>query len=118
MNVTEHKKAIVRVLLNSLMISEGALPSEAIAFAVNDLEEKDEHQQYSYCTATGLFFPDELCKNQITCSEYGDLWMGLWLGEPLRFNDVGFVVFPQWLAEVLNDVCNLKIAQKDVYTDG
>jgi hypothetical protein len=66
-----------------------------------------------------MFFPDNLSAQQITMSDYGPIWMGLWLDCEVRLDDTGDgnTLFPRWLAEVLNEECALDIQEADIYDE-
>lgn len=121
MNVTLHKQAIVRALLHATAVGDHqvAHPKAYLHYGLGGPydDEAETHYQNSTCVATGLYFPDKLSEMQTTCSEYGDLWMGLWLGDEVRFDEArdGLTMFPRWLAEVLNKECQLGIREEDIY---
>lgn len=124
MDINQHRKALVRALIHGLRNLDG----HELAF---DVEFEGKHFQGDRCAATNLFFPDGLSEKQITISNDGPLWMGLWLdcrvllhdGEnaPSRkkynagYSDHGNTLFPRWLAEVLNHELELDIDEKDIY---
>ena len=106
MLLSHHRKAIVKAILAGL---ECVDKGHEIAFTA-----EGQHQYGCICAATGLYFPEPMTKNQITCSEYGDFWMGLWLDSPLVIGEDGHTMFPRWLAEVLNEECAMGIEEEDV----
>lgn len=114
LDINAHRKAIVRTLILRLRHPH-PFGSSNIAYG----QDIDNTKEYAcYCQATLLCFPGYLSQNNITCSEWGDLWMGLWLGEEVRIcEEDGFTLFPRWLAEVLNEECSLGIEEEDIYDD-
>jgi hypothetical protein len=109
------------------------LDDVALAFLPNDdvlSIEQDLHAKgCTLCVATKLFFVDSLSEKIVTSSNYGDLWMGLWLDCPVYLHDGenepssnktteqhGNTLFPRWLAEVLNEEgTELGIKEEDIY---
>ena len=148
MKLNEHRKSIVRALLlgSSHMGALASKGAKQIQLAFHDdsdasLEAK-QHPQRDTCVATGMFFPDKLSQMQITISNVGALWMGLWLDSKLVLHDGcneisrklagmslsgipeldsdifhGNTLFPRWLAEVLNEFCSLGIQECDIYDE-
>jgi hypothetical protein len=108
MLLSHHRKAIVKAILTGLSVVD---KGHEAAFT-----HEEQHKQGSTCVVTGLFFPDKLAEMQITISDYGPIWMGLWLDTPLKLDDEGDsnTLFPRWLAEVLNEECELGIEEEDV----
>lgn len=132
MIINEHRKAIVRALIagTDALLHGASGGAHKLAFVVDDENqwEQKQHPHANTCTVTGLYFPDKLSEMQITWSNYGPIWMGLWLDVPLVLHDGGEGVsadkggdfhgntlFPRWLAEVLNEVSNLGIIEDDIY---
>lgn len=86
--------------------------------------ERNLHQNdhFNTCVATGLMFLGKMSEMVVTWSNYGPIWTGLWLDCKLRLDDEhvgghGNTLFPRWLAEVLNEECDLKIVSEDIYDD-
>ena len=114
LDINAHRKAIVRKLIIAVR-HPSPCGSEDLAYG-QDIDNTTEYA--CYCQATLLCFPGNLSENTITCSEYGDLWMGLWLGEEVRIcEEDGLTLFPRWLAEVLNEECQLSIEKEDIYDE-
>lgn len=143
MKLNEHRKAIARALIQSVRLGR--------AFANSSVESKKDYSRAyrpistylsqesaehlrgcTVCVATNLLFVDSLSENCTTFSNYGDLWMGLWLDSPLYLHDGdnapsrakgltssyhGNTLFPRWLAEVLNEECKLGIEESDIYDE-
>ncbi len=121
-DVQNHRKAIVRTMIRSINLY-GLERSGGKAFGIDetgdDAAERDAHAQCSSCVVTGLFFPDRLAEMQTTCSNYGDIFMGLWLDAELKLDEDGHgnTLFPRWLAEVINEEVCLGIKEEDIYDD-
>lgn len=140
MDINKHRQAIVKTILRgcALQCATGISGATSLAFGINSAgyENEDEnsfHDHRSSCIATGFFFPDTLAEMQTTCSDYGDVWMGLWLDDQVKLDEdsTGFpdeekkwylfktgdgnTLFPRWLAEVLNEECKLGIKEEDIY---
>ena len=122
MKVDEHRKAIVRALIHGVTKEDRwtAMQDVRPAYGSKRRTEQEEHPKgATQCVVTGLFFVDELSEQCITESNYGPVWMGLWLDCPLRLDDQrkeghGNTLFPRWLAEVLNEY-GLGIEEVDIY---
>lgn len=108
-----HRQALVVTLIRSLKLRKRVIvdPKHDGAFNI-PAQTKIEG---CVCVATGLFFP-RLMSEQVTCSNYGDIWMGVWLDEPLKLDEGhGNTLFPRWLAEVLKTESKLSIKEEDIY---
>lgn len=113
-SIKEHRQALVVTLIRSLKLRKRVIvdPKHDCAFNIPALPESEG----CVCVATGLFFPQRMSE-QITCSNYGDLWTGIWIDEPLKVDDDGHgnTLFPRWLAEVLKKESKLNIKEEDIY---
>ena len=131
MNIIEHRKAVVKALIAACTV-HGVEALHPEAFGKDfDAEEKQHSQKgATICAATGLLFVDEMSEQITTWSNQGPLWMGLWLDCPLYLHDGenevsrnkttekhGNTLFPRWLAEVLNEECDLGIEEGDIYDE-
>lgn len=127
MNINAHRKAIVRALITGMQVSNKIAFAESCDLDYDKIENA-QHKQYDTCIVTGLHFPDKLSQILITYSNYGPIWMGLWLDYPFFLHDAtnnpsldkggdfhGNTLFPRWLAEVLNEVSDMGINEKDIY---
>lgn len=130
-DVSAHRKAIAKAMIRTLRAEcDKSIKADSndLAFGVEE-EEDDTHINYDNCVVTDLFFPDDLSVTQITMSNYGGVFMALWLGENLFLHDGenlvsrrkggefhGNTLFPRWLAEAINEECvGLDIAEEDIY---
>jgi hypothetical protein len=116
MNINEHRKAVVRAIIdgcNKVRMDE----QHNLAFL--SINEMAQHSQMDMCVATGLTFVEKMSEMQITISEYGPLFIGLWLDCRVRLDQRGHgnTIFPRWLAEVLNEKCSLGIEESDIYEE-
>ena len=136
-NLNEHRKAIVRALIcgcRKLERTEAATVPTWFDLAFYDDSKEtrvgadgsitlgsthEGHVQGDTCIATGLFFVDKLSEQLITISDYGPLWMELWLDCEIKLDEEGDsnTLFPRWLAEVLNEECGLEIKEEDIYDE-
>lgn len=67
------------------------------------------------CVVTGMYFDPDMSENNITITSYGPVWMGLWLGEKIKFDKNGSAIFPRWLGQIINDTIGLGIKTTDMY---
>lgn len=128
--LNKHRAVIVRTMIRSLNLY-GEARTGGEAFGTRESE--TQHLQHDWCMVTGLYFFDKLSENQITISNYGPIWMGLWLDDELKLDrDPAYdepdhkgcsilrtgsdmVLFPRWLAEVINEETSLGIKEEDIY---
>lgn len=127
MNLDTHRKNIVRVMLNGIE-KESKLDLKVHTKESPFLdEESDKYGDGDICMITGLFFPRKLSEALITYSNYGPIWMGLWLDNLLFLHDGlcfvsrckggdfhGNTLFPKWLAEVLKEF-GTEVHEDDIY---
>ena len=118
MNINLQRQSIVRALLRNLK-GRCMTPNTDPAFG-DGVEPEDEGlYQADWCIGTGLFFPNQLSEMHVTYSNYGPVWMGLWLDVELRLDEKshGNTLFPRWLAEALNSECDIGIKEEDIYDE-
>jgi hypothetical protein len=128
MNTINHRKNIVRTILNGLE-KESKLDlkvhNKNTPFITD--EEDGFENDGDICIITQLYFPRKMSEELVTYSNYGPIWMGLWLDCPLYLHDGlcfvslakggdfhGNTLFPAWLAEVLKEF-NLEVHEDDIY---
>lgn len=137
-----HRQATVLALIQGAMHAS-EIKQCALAFYDDRKGDHNGFDQGTTCIATHMFFPGNLSA-QCTVSNYGALWMGLWLDCQVLLHDGessesimiaakaltaaigrgqipetegyhGNTLFPRWLAEVLNEYCGLEIKEEDIY---
>lgn len=121
----QQRKNIVRAIIHGLQKVDDSDP----AF----VQDENKHSDGDSCFVTGLFFSNKMAEWVITWSNYGPVWMGLWLDDQVKLDEDpspepeeqkqwyllktgdGLTLFPRWLAEVLTEETGIDIHENDIY---
>jgi hypothetical protein len=95
MNITEAKKQAVCHLLTCLDEFE-------------PMNEDDIDDDSEFCLATGLCFPESL--NEVVYTKACPLWVGLWLGDEVKFDEEHWGKVPKWLAEAITESVGIEFS--------
>lgn len=114
----KHRQNIVRSMIlgisHQYVLSKNITNHDTAFIPKNNPSYKDG----DVCMITHLYFPRKMSEMLTTYSNYGPIFMGLWLDTPLILNDDGGgnTLFPMWLAEVLKELGH-DIHENDIYED-